>query len=430
MSKQRPWEDTFPDIGWNYAMGQPLRSGTLRQRAKSGITFQRQRSPDVRIFEFIRATATTAEKQQIENFHRDLRDGFFIVAIQAYYFDGTADQTGYFAVEFDRDPQIAYVGANSWFIDVRLRESVGKLVGSSILGIDGLFNIWPGANQPQGWGTNTDNTQEQKILGGMGSVLKITTDGLPNPGLVASDNLTDLIFPNKKYIASYRIQKTAGWNVGFTVDLFGTGVDTAGFVIASGSIPVGSFSRFSGDIANNGIGVQIPTDISVRFFGAGTPPAAENLWLDDLMLVEGAVAGDRLFADPRLGYPSFYVDEEDGEIITGSWVVTNSPTAHEERALIHNNTVSGEQFRFHYFGRGFYLIGPRNDNLGIGKCRIDNVELGNFDQYHATPLSWDRLIGKIDIPLGQHEVIFETTNTKNGASSANTILADAIEVIP
>lgn len=89
-----------------------------------------------------------------------------------------------------------------------------------------------------------------------------------------------------------------------------------------------------------------------------------------------------------------------------------------------------DAFVFLYAGYGFRLKGRKGPALGIYQVLLDEVSLGNVDLYNAGDTGPVVLLTKLDVPLGLHRVKIKATNTKNALSTANTITADAVEILP
>lgn len=138
------------------------------------------------------------------------------------------------------------------------------------------------------------------------------------------------------------------------------------------------------------------------------------------------------YPDPAAGHPSFFL-EEDGDFavaLAGSWPIAAQANAHGGQEASNGNTNTTDAFQFLYAGYGFRLWARKASDLGILRVLVDETDLGTVDLYAAAPAASAALLTKLDLPLGLHRVKLKATNTKNAAASANTIVADAIEVMP
>jgi len=138
------------------------------------------------------------------------------------------------------------------------------------------------------------------------------------------------------------------------------------------------------------------------------------------------------YPDPAAGHPSFFLEEDDAlaKALLGSWTIAAQANAHGTQEATNPNTNTTDAFQFLYAGYGFRLWARKDSNLGILRVLLDEADLGTVDLYAAAPAAAASLLAKLDVPLGLHRVKILATNTKNASSSANTIVADAIEVIP
>ncbi len=422
-----PAIDTFPDIGFDYSMGEPNRAGTIQQILRSGRMVHRGVRPAVRTFELIRKSGSTEDAQTIRKFHRKNRTKKFVFNHPAYVFDGSADIARNFPVEFERPPQIVNVGANSWFIDVRLREAVGFGPANQLL-TNPSFNFWATANQPTGWTSNTDNTEEPASnFTEDGSALEILADGTAGVGEVKQD-VSAIIKPSSKYIVSGQIRRNATWDTGVDFDFFGTGLDTTGLQLPIGSIPNGSWAYFEGQVADGGIG-NVP-DAEFRIQANGSPTVAGECYIDQLMLVEGIVAGHRLYPDDDINHPTaIVIATADGVVVAGTWTTPFNALATDGFVSTNVNTDTTSKFDIPYYGYGFslsYLVGTF---LGIFDVYLDDVKVATVDSYKAGGTVLYKGVRHLNVPLGFHRVTIQTTNTRNAASSTNTIGIDSLEAL-
>lgn len=195
------------------------------------------------------------------------------------------------------------------------------------------------------------------------------------------------------------------------------------------------FFRFNHKVYINNAGVYLARHFPVIF--ASEPEfelATNEAWSIQVALLEAV--GRKLptanYPDPVAGHPSFKVEEDnvDSKALVGTWTLVSEANASGGQERTNPNTNTTDAFQFLYAGYGFRFWARKASNLGIFQVLFGEVSLGNVDLYNATPVAAAALLTKLDVPLGIHRVKILATNTKNAASSANTIVADAIEVMP
>jgi len=204
------------------------------------------------------------------------------------------------------------------------------------------------------------------------------------------------------------------------------------------------YARFQADFFNwvhktyaNNSGTYLARRFPVLF--AAEPECelvGHESWNIGLQLLEavGRPVATGAYPDPAAGHASFFIEEDDGlaQAVSGSWPIAANANAHGTPAqdATNANTNTTDKFRFTYAGYGFRLWARKASNLGILRVLVDETDLGAVDLYAASPAAAAALLTKADLPLGIHRVDVKATNTKNASSSANTIVADAIEAIP
>ncbi len=173
---------------------------------------------------------------------------------------------------------------------------------------------------------------------------------------------------------------------------------------------------------------------------AGPPQiglAHHNTWPISVTLIEAVgkplPAGN--YPDPTLGYPSFFIEEDDPNRaveLRGTWTPVAQGLSHAGNHKFNVGTSSGanaDAFQFIYAGYGFRVHSLKGPTLGIYELFLDEVSLGTVDLYNAILIAAAPLFTKLDVNLGIHRLELRSTNTKNAASSAFNIIADAIEVL-
>ncbi len=105
------------------------------------------------------------------------------------------------------------------------------------------------------------------------------------------------------------------------------------------------------------------------------------------------------------------------------------PTLHNGFAYWDAGTVITDAAEWLYFGYGFRLWSYKGPEMGIVQVFLDGVSLGTVDLYSAAATVSAVVLTTQSVSLGQHRVKLQPTNTKNAASSAFNVNADAIEVM-
>lgn len=138
------------------------------------------------------------------------------------------------------------------------------------------------------------------------------------------------------------------------------------------------------------------------------------------------------YPDPTAGHPSFFREENDteGAVLSGTWTQAANANAHGGAEKTNTNLNTTDAFQWFYVGYGFGLWFRKGPDLGIFQLFLDGVSLGNVDLYAAGASAAARNYTKYDVALGLHLVKLVGTNTKNAGSTAKTIIADALEVLP
>ena len=196
-----------------------------------------------------------------------------------------------------------------------------------------------------------------------------------------------------------------------------------------------SFFRFDHSVYINNSGVYLPRSFPVHFAG---PPSYELVhnegWSMRAQFIEavGKVLPSGSYPDPTTGFPSFFQEEdhENAYVIAGTWTVVITANAHAGEHKTNPNTNTTDAFQWVYSGYGFRLWSAKSSSVGILGLYVDGVFDSNVDLYNATTIPSAPIVTKLDLPLGLHRVELRATNTKNISSAGNTIIADAIEVMP
>ncbi len=156
---------------------------------------------------------------------------------------------------------------------------------------------------------------------------------------------------------------------------------------------------------------------------------AHEAWDMQVVLVDRVGSSLFQYPDPLAGHESVFLEESEGLALAGTWTTAAHANAHAANEASNPNTNTTDAFQWAYAGYGFRLWARRDADLGILEVLLDGASLGTLDLYAASPTVVQPLFVKLDVPLGLHTVQLRATNSRNAGSSANTILADALEVL-
>jgi hypothetical protein len=169
---------------------------------------------------------------------------------------------------------------------------------------------------------------------------------------------------------------------------------------------------------------------SVEFFSQPDYElVAHEAWNLRVALVDRVGVPLFSYPDPIAGHKSVFLEESDAVAVAGTWTSTAQALAHGGSEAVNSNTNTTDALQWTYAGYGFRLWVRQGDNLGIFEVLLDATSLGTVDLYAAAPRAAQPLLAKLDLPLGLHRVMLRATNSRNAASSAPTIPADALEVL-
>lgn len=177
-------------------------------------------------------------------------------------------------------------------------------------------------------------------------------------------------------------------------------------------------------------GTDLERYFSVKFAGEPSYSLLRNqIWKVEWQLVDRIGAPLFQYPDPDEGHVTAFQEESDGFVVAGTWTSAAAGTASAGNEKSNTNLNTTDQFSWVYGGYGFRLYARKDTNLGIMEVLLDGISLGTVDLYAAAAAGAGIVLVKLDVPLGLHTVVLKATNTKNAASSAKTILADALETI-
>jgi hypothetical protein len=171
-------------------------------------------------------------------------------------------------------------------------------------------------------------------------------------------------------------------------------------------------------------------------------PAGFNKW--NLQNVFAEIPGKPMFAYPtNWARDAYFLEErdEDGNDLakeTGVWTYAANTHAHPLGATGAEKTSTNlngtDAIEIEYIGYGFRLYSRTGPDLGIMELSttlngVAEVGAVNIDLYTAGAVDSAVVSTQANLKLGKHRVKLRATNTKNAASSAKTIVWDALEVM-
>lgn len=156
---------------------------------------------------------------------------------------------------------------------------------------------------------------------------------------------------------------------------------------------------------------------------------ANESWNLRVLLADRIGAPLFSYPDPTAGHASVFLEASEAFAVTGTWTSTTEALAHGGNEKTNPNTNTADALQWVYAGYGFRLWGRHANDLGIVEVLLDTVSLGTVDLYAASPVASQPLLTQLDVPLSLHTVKLKATSSKNASSSANTILADALEIL-
>lgn len=169
---------------------------------------------------------------------------------------------------------------------------------------------------------------------------------------------------------------------------------------------------------------------SVEF--AGLPEfelAGNEAWTLRVSLVDRVGAALLSYPDPVAGHKSVFLEETEALAVAGAWTDAANGLAHGAGEKVNSNANTSDALQWSYAGYGFRLWSRRGPSLGIVEILLDGVPLGTIDLYAAAEAASQPVLTRLNVPLGLHTIKLRATNTRNAASTAYTITADALEIL-
>lgn len=190
------------------------------------------------------------------------------------------------------------------------------------------------------------------------------------------------------------------------------------------------FEHIVHSLRADGSGNYLPRFFAVTFAAPPDTELVANEAYDiRLRLLEAVGQPLNSYPDPVAGHESVFLEEAEGAVLAGTWTNAAQALAHGGSESTNPNSNATDAFQWTYAGYGLRLWARRDTNLGIADVLLDGVSLGTVDLYSAATSASQPVLTKLDLPLGLHTLKLQATNTKNAASSGNTIIADALEIL-
>jgi beta-galactosidase GanA len=138
-----------------------------------------------------------------------------------------------------------------------------------------------------------------------------------------------------------------------------------------------------------------------------------------------------LNADQTAGYT--YDDADPALTYTGSWTHANTSnsnyTAGDYDSTESWSTQAGATMSVTFTGTAVQWIGAKNNNGGIADVSIDGSQVATVDTYAAAGKEFQQvLFSQTGLSAGSHTLTITVTGNENSASSAATVVIDAINV--
>ena len=138
-----------------------------------------------------------------------------------------------------------------------------------------------------------------------------------------------------------------------------------------------------------------------------------------------------LNADQAAGYT--YDDADAALTYTGSWTHASTSnanyTAGDYDSTESWSTQAGASMSVTFTGTAVQWIGPKNTNGGIADVSIDGTQVATVDTYAAAGKEFQQvLFSQSGLSAGSHTLTITATGNQNAASSADTVVIDAINV--
>lgn len=132
------------------------------------------------------------------------------------------------------------------------------------------------------------------------------------------------------------------------------------------------------------------------------------------------------------GKPTYTYDDTDATVnYTGSWThaANLSWTAADFDNTESYSTAAGDQASVTFTGTAVRWIGPTNTNGGIADVYVDATKVATVDTYAPNGKNYQQVLySDTNLTAGQHTLDIVVTGEKNAASTADTVVVDAIDL--
>ena len=132
------------------------------------------------------------------------------------------------------------------------------------------------------------------------------------------------------------------------------------------------------------------------------------------------------------GGPTYTYDDPDPALqYTGSWshVANQSYTTGDYKQTESFSSVANDSVTYNFTGTAVQWIGPKNTNGGIAQVYLDGTQVATVDTYASAGKAFQQvLFAKSGLDAGGHTLKVVVTGQKNAASTAATVVVDAVDV--
>ena len=128
-----------------------------------------------------------------------------------------------------------------------------------------------------------------------------------------------------------------------------------------------------------------------------------------------------------------YDDANTALTYTGDWTHANASnsnyTSGDYDSTESWSQQAGDTMSVTFTGTAVQWIGPKNNNGGIADVSVDGTQVATVDTYNASGKEFQQLLFSTSgLAAGSHTLTITVTGTKDAASSAATVVVDAINV--
>ena len=124
--------------------------------------------------------------------------------------------------------------------------------------------------------------------------------------------------------------------------------------------------------------------------------------------------------------PGKYEQNNPNIIYVGNWSTQNNSGYSGGSAML--SKTSGDYLTFKFYGTGIKINSIASPICGISKITIDGVTT-TVDNYSPNNNFNNTIINKTDLPLKEHTIKIEVTNTKNSKATNYNFALDSFEIL-